>query len=111
MNAPADCRACGVCCFSSSPQHVRLSGDDWARLGLEADHYAHFIGHRAFLRVHDGRCAALEIQLGKGGRRDFHCRIYEIRPQICRDLARGSPACLGEIATKAARVAALPLPS
>jgi uncharacterized protein len=34
------------------------------------------------------------------GEHDFFCTIYERRPQICRDLARGSPECEGERATK-----------
>jgi Fe-S-cluster containining protein len=31
---------------------------------------------------------------------DYFCTIYERRPQICRDLARGSPECEGERALK-----------
>lgn len=107
MNAPADCRHCGVCCFSALETFVRVSGDDWARLGDAAPKVAQFIGHRAYLRMHDGHCAALEIKTLDDGRRDFFCTIYDRRPQICRDLARGSPECAGERASKAARVAGL----
>ena len=32
---------------------------------------------------------------------EFFCTIYERRPQVCRDLARGSPECDGERALKA----------
>lgn len=77
-----------------------MTGDDWARLGTEADRAAHFIGHRAFMRMRDGHCAALEVHRTPGGAPDFFCTLYERRPQICRDLARGSPECHGELARK-----------
>ncbi len=47
-----------------------------------------------------GHCKALVIDARTG---QFVCDTYETRPQTCRDLARGSPACLGEIATKGER--------
>ncbi len=83
---------------------MRVTGDDWARLGERAEAMAHFIGHRAFMRMRDGHCAALEIRREPGdanGAADYFCAIYERRPQICRDLARGSPECLGERTVKA----------
>lgn len=106
MNAPADCRRCGVCCFSPAVAYVRVTGDDWARLGERADAVAHFIGHRAFMRMRDGHCAALEIRPDAAGEADYFCTIYERRPQICRDLARGSPECAGERETKGDRAEA-----
>jgi hypothetical protein len=48
----------------------------------------------------DGHCAALRVEVVSG---HLTCSVYETRPQACRDLARGSGACLGEIATKADR--------
>ena len=57
-----------------------------------------FHGNGAGRAMHEGHCAALVIE---GGR--FLCRVYEKRPQTCRDLERGSPACEGEIATKGDR--------
>lgn len=103
MNPPADCRRCGVCCFSEKPDYVRVSGEDWTRLGAAAERLAHFVGHRAFMRMNAGRCGALEIRRGEGGGMEFFCSIYERRPQICRELERGSPECLGELARKEAR--------
>ncbi len=100
---PAGCLACGVCCFSLLPTYVRLSGDDWARLGVDAEQVAHFIGHRAYMKLTAGHCAALQPRESAGGGREFFCSIYERRPQVCRDLARGSPECLGEIAAKGDR--------
>lgn len=99
--ASASCRRCGACCFSPSALHVRVTGDDWSRLGAQAEEVAQFIGNRAYMRMSDGHCAALAVQEGAAGDGEFFCTLYEVRPQICRDLARGSPACAGEIALKA----------
>ncbi len=101
---PADCRACGVCCHSALEAYVRVTGDDWARLGDEAPRVAHFIGNRAYLRMVDGHCIGLRIDRAPDGRVDAFCTLYERRPQTCRDLERGSPACGGEILSKGGRV-------
>lgn len=77
-----------------------MDGEDWSRLGAEAERLAHFIAHRAYMRMSEGHCAALEIRELPGGARDYFCTIYEQRPQICRNLERGSAACLGELACK-----------
>jgi hypothetical protein len=106
MPPPDSCQRCGVCCFSTLETYVRLSGYDWSRLGPEADRLAHFIGHRAFMRLDDGHCAALQIRRAPEGGPEFFCAVYDRRPQVCRDLARGSPECRGELATKGSRVAA-----
>ena len=81
---------------------MRIDGADWARLGPDAERVAHFIGNRAYLRMAGGRCAALAVSLEpESGARRFFCTIYDRRPQVCRDLARGSPECEAEIARKA----------
>lgn len=100
---PADCRRCGACCFSPSALHVRVTGEDWSRLGAVAEEFAQFIGNRAYMRMSGGHCAALAVYEGCDGVRDFVYTIYESRPQICRDLARGSPGCAGEIALRVPR--------
>lgn len=100
---PAGCLACGVCCCSLLPTYVRLSGEDWTRLGDDAERVAHFIGHRAYMKMTAGHCAALQVRPGADGGREYFCTVYDRRPQICRELARGSPECLGEIATKGGR--------
>lgn len=100
MSGARDCLRCGACCFSQSELHVRVTGDDWARLGEDAERLAHFVGNKAFLRMYDNHCAALEFRPTGGGAPEFFCTIYARRPQICRDLARGSPECDGEIALK-----------
>jgi hypothetical protein len=55
---------------------------------------------RAFMRMVDGHCRALEIDAGSGR---FVCNAYAARPQVCRDLARASGACLAEREQKAER--------
>ena len=100
MLAVPECLKCGTCCFSLLLDYVRVSGDDHARLGERADELVWFDGNRAYMRMVDGHCGALRVQVHSG---EFVCDAYETRPQVCRDLARGSGACLGEIATKALR--------
>ncbi|MFO0650756.1 MAG: YkgJ family cysteine cluster protein [Polyangiales bacterium] len=86
------CLACGACCFSTLPEAVRVTGDDHARLGDDAERYATFIGHRCYMRIEDGHCAALEVT-PEGA---FACRVYERRPEVCRAVERASPACNAE---------------
>jgi len=105
MPVPDDCLNCGVCCFSKSATYIRVSGDDWTRLGDEAEGLARFVGQRAYMRMEGGHCIALQITTKRGQLPQFFCSIYAKRPQICRDLARGSPECKGELETKAQRVA------
>jgi hypothetical protein len=88
--------------------YVRVDGVDWSRLGADAERLAHFIGNRAYMRMQAGRCAALDIRANATGRREFFCTIYAQRPQVCRDLARGSPACEGELLAKGGRTAIAP---
>lgn len=104
---PLECTRCGACCFSESPRHARVTGDDYERLGDAAEWLVEFIGHQAFMRLEPvtagadlHRCAALVVD-SRGGR--FSCSVYDRRPQVCRDLERGSPACAGERATKGDR--------
>lgn len=103
-DTPADCTRCGTCCFSESERHVQVSGDDYERLSEGADDaedWVHWIGNQAFLKItgSPGRCSALQVADGR-----YLCAIYERRPEICRTLERGSPACAGERALKELRV-------
>lgn len=92
-----DCVRCGACCFSESDRHARVTGDDYERLGDAAAELVTWLGNQAFMRIDRtgpaGRCAALVIDASSG---TFLCSVYERRPQVCRDLERGSPACEGE---------------
>ncbi len=105
VNTPTDCLRCGVCCFSQLDTFVRVTGADWDRLGPEAAMVAHFIGHRAYMKMTDAHCAALAPRRTPEGETEFFCTVYDRRPQVCRELARGSPECEGELATKAERAA------
>ena len=48
---PADCLHCGVCCHSRLETYVRVTGEDWDRLGADAERVAHFIGNKAYIRL------------------------------------------------------------
>ncbi len=95
---------CGACCFSESPRHAQVTGDDHERLGDDAERLVAFIGNQAFMKLagEEGarRCAALVVDAAAG---TFACSVYERRPQVCRDLERGSGACEGERHAKLAR--------
>ena len=58
---------------------------------------------RAFLRLVEGRCAQLASSPTLSGENEVRCEIYAQRPEPCRELERGSPGCLAELADKAAR--------
>lgn len=92
-----ECLRCGACCFSASDRYVPVTGDDHRRLGDEADDRTQFLGNRCFMRMVDSHCAAL--LLTADGR--FVCQVYELRPDVCRTLARASPSCLAELSLKA----------
>ncbi len=100
MEGVPQCLACGACCFSTLESYVRVSGDDHERMGDRADELVRFDGYRAYMRMVDGRCAALRMDASNGR---FVCDAYEIRPDVCRSLERGSAACLAEIETKGER--------
>ncbi len=106
VNPPNNCLRCGVCCFSHLETYVRVTGDDWARLEDAAGRVAHFIHQRAYMKMTGGHCAALELRRTPDNRPEFFCTVYERRPQVCRDLERGSPQCEGERAAKSDRVPA-----
>jgi len=75
-----------------------VTGSDWARLGDMAERVAHFTGrgNEAYMKMSEGHCAALDVRRANDGASEYFCTIYDRRPQICRDLARGSPECEGE---------------
>lgn len=99
---PPECLSCGACCFADLPRYVRVTGDDHARLGDDAEDLTVWHGNQVYLRMEDGHCAALELGAAAG---DFACRVYDRRPAICRELGRGTPACLGERDVKEERAA------
>ncbi len=99
MHALPACLECGACCLSTLDTYVRVTGDDHERLAEHAERLTHFVGHRCYMRMEQGRCAALCVT-GEG---QFVCTIYAQRPEVCRDLGRGSSACQAELEQKSAR--------
>ena len=98
------CTACGACCFSTLPEYIRVFGTDWDRMDERAQGFAAFVDNRCYMRLEEGHCAALVVDVGEGGS-SFKCGIYEMRPDCCRGLERGSGACRGELSVKADRPA------
>jgi hypothetical protein len=96
----AECTACGTCCFSTAEDYLRVSGKDYERLGDDAERLTHFIENRAYMRLSEGHCAALVVDVP--GRR-FLCSVYEDRPDVCRWLQRGSSHCRAELHEKGQR--------
>jgi Fe-S-cluster containining protein len=94
----ADCVRCGRCCHHG-PNTVHLLDTDEARVLARADGHDVLVrltvlderppGWR-FVKNTGDRCAALDVS--EDGR--FPCAIYEVRPDDCRMVEPGSPACL-----------------
>jgi len=84
------CTDCGVCCFSTLPEYVRVFGADLDRMGDRARSYTDFLGNRCYMRMDEGHCAALEIDPVA---KRFTCAIYEERPDCCRVFERGMGGC------------------
>jgi uncharacterized protein len=99
MSGTPACLACGACCFSQLASYVRVSGADYERLGDAAADLTVFVGNRCYMRMHQGHCAALDVDAEAG----FVCSTYATRPEVCRALARESPECEAELALKGER--------
>jgi Fe-S-cluster containining protein len=89
----ADCVDCGRCCHHA-PRTVHLLESDDARMGRRLlDLYTELDprppGWR-FVKNTGTRCAALDVSTP--GR--YPCAIYDARPDDCRIVEPGSPACL-----------------
>lgn len=81
-----DCRQCGACCSYAA---------EWPRFSLETDERLDLIptglidpGHGR-MRAVGNRCAALHGTVG----RSVACKIYDIRPDVCRDCLPGDDEC------------------
>jgi Fe-S-cluster containining protein len=94
----ADCVACGRCCHHG-PGTVHLLDTDEARLlahpdGAEILRRLTVVDDRPpgwrFVENTGDRCAALDVSVP--GR--YACVIYDLRPDDCRLVEPGSPACL-----------------
>lgn len=89
----ADCVACGRCCHHG-PRTVHLREADETRLGkVHLEVWTEVMERPPFFRFVKNagdRCGALDVSVP--GR--FPCAIYERRPEDCRIVEPGSPACL-----------------
>ena len=94
----ADCVSCGRCCHHG-PGTVHLLDSDEARVlasanGAELLRRLTVIDNRPpgwrFVDNTGERCAALIVS--EPGR--YPCAMYEVRPDDCRLVEPGSPACL-----------------
>ena len=94
----ADCVSCGRCCHHG-PSTVHLLDTDEARVlarpgGADVLRRLTVVDERPpgwrFVRNDGERCAALDVSVP--GR--FPCSIYDVRPDDCRIVEPGSPACL-----------------
>lgn len=95
-----ECIKCGACCFSHAPDYLRVFGNDYERLGEDAERLTRFVENRAYMRLEDGHCVALTCDAESAL---FLCSIYERRPDVCRALERGSGQCRAERAEKSER--------
>jgi Fe-S-cluster containining protein len=93
-----DCVACGRCCHHP-PCTVHLLEPDESRVLAHVEGEAilrrlTILDERPpgwrFVRNTGDRCAALDVS--QAGR--YPCSIYEVRPDDCRIVEPGSPACL-----------------
>jgi Fe-S-cluster containining protein len=94
----ADCVACGRCCHHG-PRTVHLLESDDARI-LAAPGGEAILRRLTVLEVKPPgfrfvcntgeRCGALDVSVA--GR--YPCSMYEVRPDDCRIVEPGSPACL-----------------
>jgi Fe-S-cluster containining protein len=86
-----ECQFCGACCFSESTAYVPLTEADCERLGDDAANPTAEEGGARYMVMRRGHCAALQV-----GAIAFACSVYERRPAVCRELDRGTPACIEE---------------
>lgn len=84
MNEPNDnlpaCAGCGKCC------HLLVELAPGVDDGVPEEFVVEHSGVRCMDQQGDGACVALDPET-------LLCAIYERRPQVCRDFARGSGLC------------------
>ncbi len=94
----ADCVHCGRCCHHPPRTvHLLVSDDERVLARPDGEEILHRLtvldphppGWR-FLRNAGERCAALDVSTPQL----FPCLIYDVRPDDCRIVEPGSPACL-----------------
>ncbi len=99
-----ECTKCGVCCFSQSPDYLRVAGVDRARLAEDAERLTVSIDGNTYMRLRDGHCVALVFEAQSSR---FLCSIYQRRPDVCRWLEPGSGHCASQRSEKRDRTLVL----
>lgn len=88
-----DCVGCGRCCHHG-PRTVHLLEPDEARMGKRLlDMYTELDARPPwfrFIKNPGDRCGGLDVSVPDR----YPCAIYEVRPEDCRIVEPGSPACL-----------------
>ena len=82
----AGCRSCGACCaFSRSwPRFTLESDTDLVRIPSQ------YVDRQfAGMRCEGDRCSALAGEVGVS----TECRVYALRPDVCRACEPGDDAC------------------
>lgn len=77
-----DCETCGACCAYSWEWPAFIGERD----GEDVPEY---LTENGRMRCDGDRCAALMGAIGV----ETHCRVYDVRPLVCREFAAGSQAC------------------
>jgi len=87
MSGPSPCQACGACC-GYSVNWPRFSVEDDAALARIPAELVN--ARQSGMRCEGDRCCALDGEIGKW----TACRIYDVRPDVCRTCEPGDPECL-----------------
>ncbi len=96
-----ECTDCGACCFNTHLDYVRVFACDAALLAAEQlDALTVVHDGLRYMRFVDGRCIALSLDAATGR---VGCRIYPVRPDVCRSLVRGTGECRSQIEAKWSR--------
>ena len=100
-----DCQACGACCHGPGPRYVPVTGADLARLeaacaalGATTPATTFDARMRRWLDMapHPTGWVCPQLQPAPDGR--CACAVYPGRPEACRQVERGDPACRAAIA-------------
>lgn len=84
--SPSPCQACGACCSYAA---------DWPRFTLEDDADIARLPPELVcpslkgMRCDGARCSALRGEIGVA----TSCRVYDLRPEVCRACEPGDDAC------------------
>lgn len=88
------CHGCGACCQNYEPEHLFgawLNEEEYYKFSIKRPDMLKVAVHNSSISVKmkltgDKRCIALS--------EDNLCTIYEDRPKLCKDFAKGGPLCI-----------------